>query len=479
MSMDRIEILEAFGEELDSQLATIPADDSQPSTQEKRRNLSSAYLRLAKDLLKLTAGEESLDASRKAVLLDPDNLDAAYFLMERLEKHNRIDEAWSHLLSLEQQHPALYTACSKLYFIKACLVYRREQLETARRMFEEFIEKNLGQPHCILAYGWLGKTRDRLGLHDGAMEATTRYNSLASAYPEAREMLKKSKAWLADVETSLRWYRGKTSFEWQDINARESDASPIVLVGFPRSGTTLLNQILSSHSMLLRTLEEKLTLEGIKERFYGSEEKLLCLQKLSPHDAGLCRQTYWENVASLEEGVPGEHTRVVDEFPLNIIHLDIYARLFPGVKVIVALRDPRDCVLSNYFQMFKLNPAMAANLSLSNSARQYAKVMELYLLFRTFMPGNIYEVRYEDLVGNFRNGCSKLLEFLGLAWEDGLERFYENASHRWITTASYDQVVRPLYGDAIGRWKNYSRHLEEVIPVLQPFIETFGYERHV
>ncbi len=476
MSMDRVEIIQAFGEELDSQMTKILTDESRPSTRETRQRLSSAYLRLATDLLKLGAGNESLASCRKALLADPDNLDAAYFLLSRLEKLNRIDEAWDDLIAIESRHPTPYTTCGKLQLMKACLEYRRGHLETARSMFEGFIEKNHGRPLCTLAHGWLGKTMDRLGLYDGAMEAATRYNRLAAATPRAQEMLKKSKRALADVETSLRWYRNKTSFEWQDASTSKSDASPILLVGFPRSGTTLLDQILNSHSML-RTLEEKPTLEGIAERFYGSEEKLSYLQTLSPDDARACRQTYWANVANFVEGVPEEHPRIVDKLPLNLTHLDIYARLFPGAKVIVALRDPRDCVLSNYLQMYELNPEMAANLGLSSSAQYYARVMELYLLFRAFIPENLHEVRYEEIVRSFRNECSKLLDFLGLEWEDGLEGFHETASHRWIRTPSYDQVTRPLYDDAIGRWRNYARYLAEVNVLLQPFVEALGYGR--
>lgn len=472
--MDSIEVLKAFAETLDRQLTRIPADEFRHPTDKTRQILSSAYLRLAKDLLKLDAGDESLAASRKAVLADPDNLDAAYFLLERLEKLNRIDEAWAGLLAIESRHPAPYAACSKLYFIKACLEYRRGHLETARGMFEEFIEKNHGRPLATLTYARLGKTLDRLGLYDGAMDAITRYNSLAAATPEAQEMMKIGQERLAYVETSVRWYRNKTSFEWQDTSTCESDASPIVLVGFPRSGTTLLEQILNSHSTL-QAVDERPTLEGIEERFYGSEEKLSYLQELNSHDAQACRQAYWTNVARFVEGVPGDSARVVDKLPLNIVHLDIYARLFPNIKVIVALRDPRDSVLSNYFQAFNLNPAMVANLSLFTSAQQYAKVMELYQLFKTLMPDNIHEIRYENIVGDFKNECSKLLGFLGLEWEDGLERFYESASQRWIRTPSYEQVTKPLYSDAIGRWRNYARHLEEINPILQPFVEALGY----
>lgn len=473
--MDNVEVLKAFAQTLDRQLAKIPVDESPHASDATRRKLSFAYLRLAKDLSELDAGDESFAAGRKAVLADPDNLDAAFFHLAWLEKLNRIDEAWAELRAIEGRHPAPYAACSKLYHIKACLEYRRGHLETARAMFEAFIEKNHGRQLATLAYGWLGKTLDRLGLYDGAMEAVTRYNSLVTAYPEAQDMLQKGNARLANIETSLCWYRNKSSFEWQETGIGEGDASPIVLVGFPRSGTTLLEQILHSHSTL-RAVDERQTLEGIEERFFGSEEKLSHLQHLNAGDARACRQAYWANVARFVGDVHGDNMRVVDKYPLNIVHLDIYARLFPKVRIIVALRDPRDSVLSNYFQTFTLNHAMVANLNLSASAQHYAKVMELYQLFRNFMPDNIHEVRYENIVGDFKGECTRLLDFLGLEWEDSLERFHETAAQRWIRTPSYEQVTRPIYGDAMGRWKNYARHLEEINPILQPFVEAFGYQ---
>jgi tetratricopeptide (TPR) repeat protein len=471
--MDRVDILKILGKELDSQLAMSPPVGFHSSSQVIRDRLSSAYLRLAKDLVKLGAGEESLASCRKALLANPDNLDASYFLLMRLEKINRVDEAWSELLSIENRHPAPYDACRKLSFIKACLEFRRGHLDTTRVILEEFIEKNRGIPLCTMAYSWLGKTLDRLGLYDEAMKAVTRYNNLAAATSEVQEMMKNN-TWLDDVETSLCWYRDKTTFPWKATSLCGSEISPILLVGFPRSGTTLLEQILNSHSKV-KAIEERPTMEGIQERFYGSEDKLWNLQTLTAHDAGTCRKAYWTNVARYVEGSPDDQMRVVDKFPLNILHLDLYARIFPKIKVIVSLRDPRDSVLSNYFQAYNLNPAMMNNLSLVSSARHYARVMEMYQVFRRFIPENIYEIRYEDIVGDFRNECSKLLDFLELEWEDGLERYYETASQRWIRTPSYDQVTKPLYGDSIGRWKNYAHHLEDVDPILRPFVETFGY----
>lgn len=474
--MDDIEVLKAFVETLERQLTGVTQEDSSHSNGQARRALSSAYLRLAKDLSKLDAWGESLAAGRKAVLIDPGNLEAAYFLLTGLEKLNRIDEAWAALLAIENRHPAVYSACYKLYFTKACLEFRRGHLETAQVMFEEFIEKYHGRHLVTLAFGWLGKTLDRLGLYDKAMDAINRYNSLSAATCEAREMLEEGKELRARVETSLHWYRNRTSFGWQETGTPDSCASPILLVGFPRSGTTLLEQVLNSHSTLL-TVDERPTLEGIEEKFYGSEKKLLRLQKLNSHDVEACRQTYWANVAKFLQDIPGDHIRVVDKFPLDIVHLDIFARLFPGVRIVVALRDPRDCVLSSYFQVFDLNPAMAANLSLSSSAQQYAKVMELYQLFRNFIPGNVHEVRYENLVSDFKGECSKLLDFLGLEWEEGMERYYETAAQRWIRTPSYEQVTKPLYTDAVGRWENYAHHLDEIYPILHPFVESFKYSQ--
>lgn len=475
MKAGRIELLKALEKKLDVQAQALVAGRTVPSAGPENQRISSAYLQLARDMTRAGFSEEGLAACRKAREADPENLEADYFFLFRLEKLNRVEEAWAGLLAVEARHQAPYTLCKKLYFLKGCLEYRRGNLETARQLLETFIAQDAGSSNLAHAYSWLGKTLERLGEHDGAMDAFSRCNAMIADTPVARAMLKKLDDAQSAIETSLSWYGGQTSFGWQEDHEFQGP-SPILLVGFPRSGTTLLDQILNSHSALA-TIEEKPTLHGIADRFYGSAEKLLALRQAGSLELSECRRIYWANIKRFLANGIAPDTQVVDKLPLNIMHLDLYARLFPKVKILVALRDPRDCILSNYFQLYRLNPEMAANLSLAGSAAYYARVMALYLRFREMFPDNIHEVRYESVVRDLKGECTRMLEFLELEWKDGLERYYENARNRWISTPSYDQVTQPLYDGSIGRWKKHASHLDRVFPLLQPFIEAFGYSQ--
>ncbi len=471
MLTKHISVLKAFEKELDRNAAAL-LDGVAPSKMETRK-VSMAYLQLAKRMTEAGHNEEVLAICRKVVQVNPDDPDANYHLLIKLEQFNRTDEAWAALQALEQQCDSLYDSCRKLYLLKARLEYRRGNLQISREMLENFLTNDSLHSHRAMAYGWLGKVLDSLGEYDAAMNAFHACNRQISSSPAGSGWIRKSRDVFSDIDTSLRWYGDKTSFGWQSAVIHDQLAAPILLVGFPRSGTTLLDQILNSHSALT-TLEEKPGFSGIREKFYGSEDKLLSLHNLSSNELSDCRQMYWSNIAKYL-GRPVDGLSVVDKLPLNIRYLDIFFRLFPAGKVIVALRDPRDVVLSNYMQIYELNPEMATNLSLASSARFYEKVMQLYLLFRKFIPGNIYEIKYEDLVCDFEGESGRLLDFLGLEWDGRLERYHENAKQRFINTPSYDQVTKPIYRDAVGRWKRYERHLEEIGPTLQPFVQEFGY----
>ena len=167
---------------------------------------------------------------------------------------------------------------------------------------------------------------------------------------------------------------------------------------------------------------------------------------------------------------------IVDKFPLNIVDIGIIHRVFPDAKFILALRHPCDCVLSCFMQTFKLNDAMANFLSLDQSARLYAAVMELWSIYRQKLNLNVHVLKYEDLVEDFDGTCKSLISFLGLEWDDNLRNYQKTALDRSsIKTPSYNQVTQPLYKQASGRWINYRKQMQPVLPVLRPWIEAFGY----
>lgn len=467
-------VLKTMIMELDLRVKNLQAWDEMSAANEMMQKISTSYLRLGEDLIESGQVEEGLATCHKALQSNPNDLRASYRVLSKLERLNRIDEAWAALHELENSCESPYEKCKGLSLLKARLEFHRGNPGTSCEILESFISGNPGHSLLEKAYAWLGKTLDSLGEYDSAMQAFENKNRMVSESSVGIEMIRKGNETLTKLEASLNWYRDKISFDWQRKPAiNDGFSSPILLVGFPRSGTTLLDQILNSHSALT-TLEEQYTLAGIAQRFYGCEEKSSSLSMLTDQEISDCRQKYWANVSAYL-GEINSGVRVVDKLPLNIMYLDIFSRLFPDVKIIVALRDPRDVILSNYMQLYKLNPEMAINLNLVSSARYYSKVMALYLIFRKFLPDNIRQIRYEDLVCDPKGECTKLLEFIGAEWEEGLLRFHEKAKGRWISTPSYIQVAKPIYNHSVGRWRNYEKHLEEIIPILKPFADEFGY----
>lgn len=248
---------------------------------------------------------------------------------------------------------------------------------------------------------------------------------------------------------------------------------PIFLVGFPRSGTTLLDQILSSHPRVT-TLEEKDNLQDLLRDFVGTEAGLQRLSTLDEIALAPYRAKYWARVA---EAFPDRDPSklFIDKLPLNTFVMPVILRLFPRARFIFALRDPRDVVLSCYMRAFGLNEAMRHFLTLEGTAAYYAAVMQIgrQCLDRGDLP--IHLLRYEALVEDTEGEARKLCEFLGVVWDPAMLKFQETARRRRINTPSYSQVVQPVYRSARARWQHYEKQLAPVLPVLQPFVEYFGY----
>jgi hypothetical protein len=168
---------------------------------------------------------------------------------------------------------------------------------------------------------------------------------------------------------------------------------------------------------------------------------------------------------------------VVDKHPFNMLRLAVLHAIFPGAKVIFAQRHPCDVVLSGYMQSFQLNPAMASFLDLADAADLYDAAMTMWNRSRDSVPQTIHPVVYERLTADPEAELRPALAFLGLDWRDELLDHQTTAKRRGlITTASYDQVVRPLSREPSGRWRRYRKQLEPVLPTLLPWAKRLGYD---
>jgi hypothetical protein len=167
---------------------------------------------------------------------------------------------------------------------------------------------------------------------------------------------------------------------------------------------------------------------------------------------------------------------LIDKNPSLTTFPPIAVRIFPEIKFVVALRDPRDVCLSSFMQPMPLNPITAAYLTLADTAAEYAAVMGLWRTFAARMENQYLEIRYEDVVADLETSSRRALDFLGVEWDPRVLSFHQRASQQLVRSPTYADVTKPITNKAVGRWRNYHRYLEPILNVLQPFVNAMGYD---
>ncbi len=172
---------------------------------------------------------------------------------------------------------------------------------------------------------------------------------------------------------------------------------------------------------------------------------------------------------------PPDGKVLIDKNPAPTAALPFWLRLFPASKVIIALRDPRDVIVSCYFQQLTLTPMNVNFLSFERAAKYYGDLMDVWLRLRDLGGFDWVETRYEDFVGDLEKEGRRVTEFLGLTWHPGQARCHEAAQRKLVFSPTYDDVTKPAHNRAIGRWKHYAGALAPVQARLAPYCQTFGY----
>jgi tetratricopeptide (TPR) repeat protein len=264
--------------------------------------------------------------------------------------------------------------------------------------------------------------------------------------------------------------------DWDHLEHDEGRAAPVFLVGFPRSGTTLLDTILLSHPDVL-VVEEQPTLACLldaSERLLGSYPDDLA--NLDQAQRTALRHAYFNE---LDKHVDQENQSavVIDKMPFSIVHAGLIHAVFPQARFLFVQRHPCDCVLSCFMQYFILNDAMINFLDLETAARLYDKAMTLWNRYEETLPISVHTVRYENLVESFEESITPVLDFLELDWDDAIKSHADAALKRGrITTPSYSQVTQPLYTRSQRRWERYRDHMQPVLPILLPWAKRLGYD---
>lgn len=404
------------------------------------------------------AAEAAQELYRQAADLAPGRLDIRIQFAALLERQNRWEEAKKLLEGDARGDPAAALVLGRIARREGRLEEGVALLEAAAQHSDPLLS---GQAELLR-----GQLLDQLNETDRA------FASISAGNRRIAQALKVDLTAPAPYLADLAQARSLLSPELGACEA-EGGGSPVFLVGFPRSGTTLLEQVLDAHPQV-QSMDEKPALGVMRASFLDKARAGGGLVELSAGHLEELRQSYWAGVDSFIERRP--EALLVDKLPLNIVWAHLIWRVFPKARFILALRHPYDACLSCFMQDFAANTAMSSFHSLEHTTQTYAAVMGLWREQAAALPLVYHPVRYEDVVADLPGQAAATLEFLGLPWDERvLDHRAAVREKAVINTPSYHQVARPIYQEAAHRWRRYPQAVSAMAGPLAPFVEAFGY----
>lgn len=400
-------------------------------------DLTAAQLNRATLLRDLGRPREALDAYETVRRSAPDLLDAVAGQINTYERMGEFERAWQTLvpvLARHALHPLIAVA-------RAGLAGRYEAPEAALPALDTLSAQDaLPDPQRQQVLFARARLLERVGRFEEALEAFRQANALTrSAFDHAQH---------AQRCAAIR--AGFDSHAFDDPGGSDSER-PVFIVGMPRSGTSLVEQILASHPEVHGagelTVLPRLTVTAPLAPAYPQSMRTL--------SADVLRQAAHIYLGQIER-MDAQAGRLTDKMPSNFLHLGLIRRLFPHARIIHIQRDAMDTCVSCFCQNFGERLPYATNFA--DLAQFYGEYLRMMAHWRAVLPGPYLELRYEDLIADTEAWSRRLVDFVGLDWHPGCLEFHR--SRRYVRTASYQQVRQPIYGHAVGRWKRYGPALE-------------------
>ena len=401
----------------------------------------------------------------KAISISPNNFPPYNNLMEVYDKSNQNEK----LKKLIDDAKSKFKNNTSINLFDAKLLFKLREYEKVIELLEKisFDGKEKYKEHNRTEL--IAKSYDHISNYKKAFEYFKITNEVN--YDLNKDIVDKNK-YIEVIEKRIKFFDKEKSIDWPVLSEINKNSDPTFLIGFPRSGTTLLDTILRSHP-LIDVLEEKPIVDKFVELLntkIKSDFKNLKDHKIDKE----MRDFYFREKSNYSS--KKNCKIVIDKMPLNTVYVGEIVRFFPNAKFIFAIRHPSDCVLSCFMQNFLLNNAMTNFLNLEDSAKLYNQVMILWELYNNKLKINFHMIRYEDLIENFETEVKKLLNYLGVDWSNKVTEFYKTSKKRgMLNTPSYNQVSQPLYTKSIGRWKNYQDQFQDISPILDKWIQKFSY----
>ncbi len=402
------------------------------------------------------------------------NIPDAYLeLAILLERRHQVERAHDLIEDCLRIAPDYWEA----HLVRARLLRRLKQEAASEGLFRRLAANEQAHP-VVRAQAWaeIAQILDRQEQYQAAMEAMLRCKQLL--LPREGPVRTESEFALKHLGALAAALTPAHSQRWAEIGRSLTPRRAAVLTSFPRSGTTLLEQVLDSHSGLVSSDEREAFARDIFPAMWLSPTTPVptveALDAIPIEKLAALRERYFNYMAAALNEPIGDRVHLDKNPPMTLV-LPGFLRLFPEARLLIALRDPRDVVISCFMQFLPLNPNSVCFLTLERTAQRYAHDMAVWRRLRDIIASPWLEIRYESTVANLEREARRALEFLGLPWEEQVLNYRERLSQKVVGSPTYEAVTQPLYTRAIGRWKHYQEYLEPVLPILQTSIDAFGY----
>jgi tetratricopeptide (TPR) repeat protein len=412
----------------------------------------------------------------RAAAADPASIHARLSLAAWYERERRLEEAWENVeacMASSPQNP-------QVLCVRALLLHRKDRNSEAETVLRDVIKSGSPDPNVqFSSRHLLAVVMDELGQYTEAIRWLSEAKGLARRMGNTAAMER-------DYDRADQRRRGllasltpETIRRWREQGPAVPCPSQLALLGgHPRSGTTLLEQILGVHPEILAFDESEAFANEIWHQLAPMRTpQPLSLEALDAVPAGRRAELGRRYLKSLLREVQGEPSArvLLDKNPSPTSALHLCLRIFPNLKVIIALRDPRDVVISCFFQNLMLTPTNANFLTLQRTVKHYTDLMDVWLRMRELGGFDWLETRYEDVVDNLEAEGRRATEFLGLAWHPSQANHHEAAGRKIVFSPTYNDVTKPVHTRAVGRWQHYAEALAPLQEKLAPYCRAFGY----
>jgi tetratricopeptide (TPR) repeat protein len=434
-------------------------------------NNDALQLELAQVLTLRNDVPEATELLEDLLSRQPAHTEAILLLGTIYERTNRLDdaEALMHQV-IKMQAASTREQRNEASHFLATLALRRKDFAGARRILEQCGSQG---PDDYAHYFQLANACDKEGDVDAAMIALREGHRL-EAIERKFQMPQKFTCETPALESWAPRVSAEQYKNWLPMKAPDTRDSPVFVVGFPRSGTTLIEQMLDAHPSL-QSMDENPFFDSLADTLRRHDERVLDdIGVLRQFDCDGLRDRYRSLVAERISRIEG--TQLVDKNPLNMLWLPLIYRLFPNAKFILAIRHPCDVILSCYMQTFRSASLAEACSTLERLAHAYVQVMTQWLSDVDLLKPSVMLSRYEDLVADPSRQAGHIASFLGLDDPAPMLGFDQHARKKtYIGTPSYSQVIEPVNSKALGRWHRYRREFEPLLPILEPIMRHWGY----